>query len=547
MDIFSSFSNKESEYNNLVVLKNKSKDYSLLDIKNLVAKSAKSFAENKCKNVLIASENNFDFVINFLAAAITNKEIFLISDLKKTFLVDVEYILPDNINTDTKYEDFSFDFYIPDYKNTFINLYTSGSSGRQKRVRKNLLNLIKETEDLLFDLSDVINQDKKRIQLDTSTTANHMYGLTCWLFLWIYNIEKFILNTDEILYPDRARFDNSIFVSTPSFLEKFEKYQIKPDNSPLMIFTAGAKLEKYVFSYFENINIPICEIYGSTETGLIAQKRSMDDYFCCYRSVDVDIDENSQIVVKSPFFIGDSATLGDSIQLIDKRRFSLGARKDRIVKIQEKRVNPEEIENYLEDTGLVEKAYCFKHGEKLACAAVLSQDGIAYYIDKENGGRQNLIKALKSFLKDKSEILPQKWRFLDEIPKTKNGKIDIEKILEIFNTNISLPLVLNYRKDSNEALYEMIFSPCCNFFEGHFKDFPILPGVVQLYFAHQFAQKAFDKNIKPSPAKKVKFSHLIRPDEKIELILKLTDRNIMYEYKNKEIVCSSGIFELTDI
>ena len=534
MDIFSSFSNKESEYNNLVVLKNKGKDYSLLDIKKLVAKSAKSLAENKCKNVLIVSESNFDFVINFLAAAITNKEIFLLSDLKKTFLVDVEYILPDNINTDTINEDFGFDFYIPDYKNTFINLYTSGSSGRQKRVRKNLFNLIKETEDMLFDVADVINQDEKRIQLDTSTTANHMYGLTCWLFFWIYNIEKFILNTDEILYPDRARFDNSIFVSTPSFL-------------PLMIFTAGAKLEKDVFSYFENINIPICEIYGSTETGVIAQKRSMDDYFCCYRSVDVDIDENSQIVVKSPFFIGDSVTLGDSIQLIDKKRFSLGARKDRIVKIQEKRVSTEEIENYLKSTGFVKRAYCFKHGEKLACAAVLSQDGIAYYIDKENGGRQNLIKALKSFLKDKSEILPQKWRFIDEIPKTKNGKIDFEKILEIFNTNISLPLVLNYRKDSNEALYEMIFSPCCNFFEGHFQNFPILPGVVQLYFAHQFAQKAFDRNIKSSPAKKVKFSHLIRPDEKIELILKLTDRNVIYEYKNKDLVCSSGIFELTDI
>ena len=200
----------------------------------------------------------------------------------------------------------------------------------------------------------------------------------------------------------------------------------------------------------------------------------------------------------------------------------------------------------MNNTDLIEASYCFKHGEKLACAAVLTQKGKEIYLNTHSQGRQTLVKQLKNLLKNKSEIVPQKWKFLYEIPKTNTGKIDKAKIEELFNMNLSLPLVTNYTIGETEAEYEMTFSKSCNFFEGHFTNFPVLPGVVQLYFAHMFAAASFNKKILTSPAKKIKFSHVIKPDEKLKLKLRLNGKNLNYTYEYNDIIYSSGIFETSE-
>ena len=84
------------------------------------------------------------------------------------------------------------------------------------------------------------------------------------------------------------------------------------------------------------------------------------------------------------------------------------------------------------------------------------------------------------------------------------------------------------------------------FFDGHFKNFPILPGVVQLYFAHMFAREAFEKEVAENPVKKIKFSHLIKPAERLALEFKFDGKNIFYTYKNGEMTCSSGVFSTKD-
>ena len=112
--------------------------------------------------------------------------------------------------------------------------------------------------------------------------------------------------------------------------------------------------------------------------------------------------------------------------------------------------------------------------------------------------------------------------------------------------NLPIPLVTNYSIATTEAEYEMIFSRSCNFFEGHFTNFPVLPGVVQLYFAHMFASESFNKKILTSPSKKIKFSHVIRPDEKLKLKLCLHGKNLNYTYEYNGIIYSSGIFETAE-
>lgn len=522
------------------LIKDREKFYSIKEIMDCVKPVLHKLKNNPNKNAVIISENNFDFIINFLASVFAKKEIFLMSDRKKLFLLDFEYILLSDSsslkegNTKTGIEPET-----PDFNNTFINLFTSGSSGKPKHIRKTLKNLFSEAEDIYEEFNKYL---QPQTEIITSTSPRHMFALANYVMLPLLYCDRFVINTDEVIYPDSTDLGRKLFISTPSFLEQFKKHGVKLGKKPCLIFTAGDKLKKEIYEYFSNT--PVCEIYGSTETGTIAYKFSYDSPYRCMKGAEVSTDDASQIVIKSPYFMEKQITLCDIIENHGEK-FYLKKRSDRIIKIQEKRINAMEIEEYINKSEYVDSCYCVKSGDKLGCAAVLSEKGKLFYLEK-TGGRTKLIKHLKSLVKDKSEIIPQKWKFLPEIPKNKTGKVDKEKIESLFAKNLSFPLILDVKQEDEKCTIKMVFSNTCNFFCGHFDEFPVLPGVVQLYFAHLFAEEIFKTEISKDTVKKVKFSHIIKPDEELELVLEKSGKNIGYTYRTKETVCSSGTFNIQE-
>ena len=512
--------------------------YTLKEIMALVKPLVSKLKQDDRKNAVIISDNNFDFFINFLAAIFAGKEIFLLTDKKKLFLLDFDYILLDEADTAG---DFFCKIEKPDYNSTFINIFTSGSSGKPKKIKKTLNNLIIEAEDIYEEFKKYFLPETEII---TSTSPRHMFALANYVMLPLCFCGEFLINTDEVVYPDSVETGGKFFITTPSFLEQFKKHNIKINDFPCIVMTAGDKLKKEMYDYLDGV--AISEIYGSSETGTIAHKEGFEQSFCCMKSVSVSMDDASQIVINSPYFMEKDITLCDIIKKDGEDGFYLNKRSDRIIKIQEKRINAMEIEEYINKSEYVDSCYCVKNGDKLGCAAVLNEKGKLFYLEK-TGGRTKLIKHLKSLVKDKSEIIPQKWKFLPEIPKSKTGKVDKEKIESLFEKNLSFPLILDIQQESEaKAVLKMVFSNTCNFFSGHFDEFPVLPGVVQLYFAHLFAEELFKIDISKDTAKKVKFSHIIKPDEEIELVLDKTEKNINYTYKKGETVCSSGTFNIQE-
>ena len=93
-----------------------------------------------------------------------------------------------------------------------------------------------------------------------------------------------------------------------------------------------------------------------------------------------------------------------------------------------------------------------------------------------------------------SEVIPQKWKYIDCIPLNILGKIDKKYIEHLFNINLSLPIILNRALSKNCIEYKVFFYENCNFFNGHFPKFKILPGVAQLFFAKEFANQHFNLN-----------------------------------------------------
>ena len=533
MNIFDIFF--KEEYKNLEIIKNNNRLFTIEDIRPSVFYLIDKLNESKKKYAAIVSENNFDFYINFLASVFARKEIFLTTDLHKLPAEKNEYIILDEIPEKTE-DNKTFDIKF-NPQNIFLNLFTSGTGGSPKRIIKSLQNLITETEDCrrLFE-----EHFRKPSTVISSAVPHHMYGIVYYMMLSMCNCDSVIFDAQEISYPDTADLEDKIFVSTPSFLDEFRKHDIKIQKTPRLVFSAGDKLKEETARFFANQNIDIIEIYGSTETGTIAHKQASETEYTCFQNVEIAQDNAFQAVVKSPYFQEPSVVIADIIEKINDKKFVLKNRNDRVVKIQEKRISLPEIEEYIKSCEFVNDAYCFKLKDKLACAAVLTAKGQEFCIKDPAG----ITKFLKNNLKNKTEIIPQKWRFLYEIPKTKTGKTNKQEIEKLFLKNISIPLVLDKKVSENEITYNLVFLKNSNFFKGHFDSLPILPGVVQLYFAHYFAQCAFGEKISESPVKKIKFSHTIKPSEKLSLLLKKTDTSVSYSYKKEERLCSCGVFPI---
>ena len=141
---------------------------------------------------------------------------------------------------------------------------------------------------------------------------------------------------------------------------------------------------------------------------------------------------------------------------------------------------------------------------------------------------------MKKYLKGKFDIVPQKWRFGDIMPVNIRGKINKEYIEELFNINFSFPVILDRKMSKDLTEFKLFIDKSSNFFDGHFPDFPIVPGVVQLYLAEFFIKHYLSSEIHFEQIKKIKFSNIIKPDSIVYLKLEKNNGNIKFEYHNQK-------------
>ena len=410
---------------------------------------------------------------------------------------------------------------------------TSGSTGEPKVIKKSYECVLKEGQ----DLAKLFNFSKDTVFVST-VNSDYMYGTTFAVML--PHVLGCFVDPDRVLYPeDIKNYENYVFVSTPSFLEKLAKYNFTFKHKPKMIFSAGAKLDDKLFEYLEGISEGVTEIYGSTEAGIIAYRQSAESNLKFFENVTYKDGK-----IYSPYFDEDEIELNDELEFLQDG-FKIKGRNDRIVKIQEKRISLNELENILNSSELIEKSCCIKYDDKLCAAVVLNSIGRKLLEEK---GKFEIVKLLKAFYSNKKNdengVCPKKWRFLFDLPTNERGKTNANRVREIFSTNITYPNVIASVIAPEEAKFDLIFPKNSNFFKGHFNIMPILPGVVQLFFVKEFIKDVFGVDFIPEKVKKVKFSSVIKPDMKVRLDLKKNDTTVEYKFTKDDTIFSSGTFVL---
>lgn len=500
--------------------------YTYKDLKDKIA-ALIPHLKSKKDNIVIYNRNNYDFIIQFFASIYSGKTIWLLADKSKLGDLDIDYDTIDSIEYPDG-EPFNFPNINPN--DVLINFFTSGSSGKPKPIAKSLFNLISEGDDIgkTFGFLD------KNLTVMSTTTMCHLFGMTFHLMTSLCN--RLVINTDTVSYPENIDRENVFLVSTPTFLASALKHDLKFKVSPKYIVSAGSKLDNEIFRELEK-DSNVIEIYGSTETGVIANRTHYNDSFTLFENVKVIPNEKS-VEVHSDYAFGGKATINDNVE-IHNRKLKVKNRTDRVLKICEKRISADELETKLKKHEFVENCYITQSDDKLACLCVLSESGKNYLLDKNIA---SLIKTLKQASIKISEIIPQKWKFLDAIPMNDMGKIDKGVINHLFNMKLSLPIILEKKADISSVTYKIFFHNRCNFFKGHFNEFPLVPGVFQIYFAKELANYHYKLDIGQGQWKRIKFSNIIKPDSVIYLRLEKTEKNVNFEYYSDDIKYASGTF-----
>jgi len=435
-----------------------------------------------------------------------------------------------------------------------VTFHTSGSTSSPKSIVKTFESLAKEVAFHRRRLAEVLAQ--KPVFLST-IEPHHMYG-TLWRVMLpkaagCHADPEVILTPESLI--EKMRAARSVFlVTTPSFLERFAAYANLYDvpRNCIEITTSGALLTPAVSAAVARIfGIPPLEIFGSTETGGVACRRQTtpDSDWSVFDPVTVSATPDGRLEVRSPFSFKKRFTMGDGVTLsADRRSFKLRGRRDRLVKVAEQRVLLPELEDAVRSLpGIEDAALCPLEGPHGTYLGLVVVERDAHWdngrLARCGSPAPNRALALRQRLLPlfPKGSVPKKYRFVHELPRNAQGKVLASAIRKILTSNLVEPAVENIARTESSWSADFIFDPNAPYFKGHFPNFAVLPGVVQLGLAHHFAQAFLRKDFTIGCVKKMKFSRPILPGERIRFTLeKHAENELCYTYAKGNAICSSG-------
>ncbi|MCP3848698.1 MAG: AMP-binding protein, partial [Gammaproteobacteria bacterium] len=181
-----------------------------------------------------------------------------------------------------------------------VIIFTSGSTGKAKANCKYWLQLSKATEEVLLRFS---NSSKKNHAIVSTVPPQHMYGLETTILYPLLGND--VLISGKTFFPGdiKETLEKSplpiILTTTPVHLKACIQSGLK--FPPIdMVISATASLEKVLAAEAESLfNCPVMEIFGSTETGAIASRRTThSNKWFLFDNVKIKQDKNGVASVK---------------------------------------------------------------------------------------------------------------------------------------------------------------------------------------------------------------------------------------------------------
>lgn len=420
-----------------------------------------------------------------------------------------------------------------------IEIFTSGSSGKPLAIAKTLTQLSREIE----SLEQLWGCDINSARIVSTVSHQHIYGLL-FRILWPICAQRAFSRFNFEFIEDLANKLNSIgetvLISSPTHLSRLPEGLDKTHIRSLTkaVFSSGAPLkEQDSYQAFEFFHTNINEVFGSSETGGIAwrqQHSNQYQYWNVLPNVIFKIDtDSSRLQTQSPHLMTDDWYLtSDLAQGIDQHSFKLLGRSDKIVKVEGKRLSITAMENRLMAETSIEEARIITIDTnkriEIGAAIVLSTQGLCLLAKI---GRRAFSLQLKEALLTQFErpLLPRRWRFVAEFKRNSQSKVLHQDLIDLFMQtapHVLLPVIVKTAQENeNTVLLDLIVPKELRYFDGHFDQHPVLPGVVQTHWAEYYAREHFEFSENFSGLSNIKFQQIITPGQEVKLLLSLSHKN----------------------
>ncbi|HBO37523.1 MAG TPA: AMP-binding protein [Pasteurellaceae bacterium] len=308
--------------------------------------------------------------------------------------------------------------------NTEIWLKTSGSSGQAKIIVKTARQMWQEVKAIAhsFSFSEVD-------QIIGSVSTQHLYGLTFRIMLPLY--QGYLIGRMQLNYPEyltaESRTLQTLWISSPALLScvNTADNHLAQCRLSAVISSGGALSENVAEDLRIHLNCPLIEIYGSSETGVIAS-RSDNCLWQHFVDSQIGVNEQGHLWIESAWSNGKQQT-ADCVNIYPQG-FELLGRADRIIKLNDRRISLARIEQNLLKHQWVIDCYVMQHPQRQRLIAWVALSDSA--LEKE---RTALITEFKRHLSyfDEKFALPRFWRFCAKLPRNEQFKLnyaDIERM-----------------------------------------------------------------------------------------------------------------------
>lgn len=287
------------------------------------------------------------------------------------------------------------------------------------------------------------------------------------------------------------------------------------------------------------LQAPVIEIYGSTESGGIAQRRQTQGaVWQALPGVELAFFDDC-LRLRSPFLETPQHWWHQPDRVVPtKGGFELLGRADRLVKIAGKRVSLSHVERALTATEEVIEARCVDLGRTDGRMGVV----VALYdafIPHQHDTRHDLVQRMRAHLSRHLEpiAIPRYWRIVDALPSNAQGKLDRALINRLFADldNHKVPRWLGeQRPDAVSCLLTLEVPERLIFLEGHFDEYPLVPGVVMVQWAIECANDCFAELGEFQGIERLKFQRVLQPGARFTLQLTRRDDGIAFTIESHE-------------
>lgn len=507
-------------------------------------------AERLVRNrpVYLYTESAALFVSGLLAAAQKGCAVFLPAHLQPQYLREIG-AADGTLLTDAKVElATALHFALAEHSASIVdlagdlalNFYTSGVTSAPKLVPKKILQLDLEAQTLDYVWGN------RAGRVCATVSHQHIYGM---LFRVFWPVISGRVSDDRPadtwekltgkLSPDVT------LVSSPAHLTRIP--DALRDCTPGLIFTSGAPLP---FAAAQNSrerfgSLPF-EVLGSTETGGIAwrQQNKTDTLWTPFPGVQVSLDEIGVLNVTSATAGDRPVVIGDLAEMVGDQ-FRLKGRADKIAKIDGSRVSLPRVEEALSELSAVEAAAVVDLPQRKGALGAIVELSAAGTATLREIGAFRLSRNLREQLVGRMEPRerPKHWLFAP-IPVDRQGK-RVQAMLRakfVQSDTDALGYLLAAALDGDKAELTIELQPELIWFQGHFPNEPLLPGIAQVHMAVQWAECMWGFRPLSAELSQVKFRRILRPGSRLRLTLvrDLARQRLSFAYEFDGITASEG-------